>query len=129
MRWGDACMYCANRNERLMSIAELQELFVNYTRTTTAPAAESNRDLNETSGVGLSNVAWSNQGDDTRHSYIYIESDGNSTGNANSNTYEVVCAKFGTPEVLPSVSINVSLQSGNAGTEHTSTAINIICKG
>ncbi|MCW4990148.1 hypothetical protein, partial [Enterobacter mori] len=32
MRWGDAYMYCANRNERLMSIEDLQDLYVNYTR-------------------------------------------------------------------------------------------------
>ena len=105
MRWGDAYMYCANRNERLMSIAELQELFVNYTRASTVPAAESNRDLNETYGVGLSNVAWSNQGNDTNHSYVYIQTDGHNSSNLNSGTVEVVCAKFGTPEVLPSVSI------------------------
>ncbi|MCW4989836.1 hypothetical protein [Enterobacter mori] len=118
MRWGDAYMYCANRNERLMSIAELQELFVNYTRASTVPAAESNRDLNETYGVGLSNVAWSNQGNDTNHSYVYIQTDGHSSSNLNSGTVEVVCAKFGTPELLPSVT-NVSFSNPVEGVEIT----------
>ncbi|MBW4198905.1 hypothetical protein JW310_19905 [Enterobacter cloacae subsp. cloacae] len=118
MRWGDAYMYCANRNERLMSIAELQELFVNYTRASTVPAAESNRDLNETYGVGLSNVAWSNLGNDTNHSYVYIQTDGHSSSNLNSGTVEVVCAKFGTPELLPSVT-NVSFANPVAGIEIT----------
>ena len=108
MRWGDAYMYCANRNERLMSIEDLQDLYVNYTRATTAPA-ESNSDLNSTYGVGLSNVAWSNQGSDTTHSYVYIQTDGHSSSNLNSGTVEVVCAKFGLPELLPSVS-NVTIQ-------------------
>ncbi|MHA6673466.1 hypothetical protein ACXX29_015935 [Enterobacter mori] len=120
MRWGDAYMYCANRNERLMSVAELQELFVNYTRATTAPAAESNSDLNGTYGAGASNVAWSNQGDDTRHTYVYIQSSGNSASNVNENTYEVVCAKFGQPELLPSVS-NVTI-SGTITVGSTLTA-------
>ncbi|EMO5719664.1 hypothetical protein RVW00_004721 [Enterobacter bugandensis] len=109
MRWGDAYMYCANRNERLMSVAELQELFVNYTRATTAPATENNRDLNETYGVGLSTVAWSNEGNDTSHGYIYLHENGRYASNLNESTYEVVCAKFGQPELLPSVS-NVTIQ-------------------
>ena len=118
MRWGDAYMYCANRNERLMSVAELQELFVNYTRATTAPATENNRDLNETYGVGLSNVAWSTQGGDTRHSYVYIQTDGHESSNLNEGTNEVVCAKFGTPELLPQVT-NVSFPNPVAGIEIT----------
>ncbi|EMN1412632.1 hypothetical protein ROS59_004714, partial [Enterobacter cloacae] len=90
MRWGDAYMYCANRNERLMSLSELQDLYINYTRATSAPAAESNSDLNQTYGVGLSTVAWSTQGNDATHSYAYIQSNGGTASNVNENTYEVV---------------------------------------
>ncbi|HHA2072112.1 TPA: hypothetical protein ACOEAL_004511, partial [Enterobacter ludwigii] len=115
MRWGDAYMYCANRNERLMSLSELQDLYINYTRATSAPAAENNSDLNQTYGVGLSTVAWSTQGGDTNHSYAYIQSNGSTASNLNSNTYEVVCAKFGPPELLPSVSIIDITGSGIPG--------------
>ncbi|EMO5719663.1 hypothetical protein RVW00_004719 [Enterobacter bugandensis] len=94
MRWGYAYMYCVNRNERLMGISELQDLYINYTR---AAPAESDSDLNETYGVGLSNVAWSNHGNDTNHSYIYIHTDGHNSGNLNSDTVEVVCAKLSRP--------------------------------
>ena len=118
MRWGDAYMYCANRNERLMSLSELQDLYINYTRATSAPAAENNSDLNQTYGVGLSTVAWSTQGGDTNHSYAYIQSNGGTASNLNSNTYEVVCAKFGPPELLPSV-INASFANPVEGIEIT----------
>ena len=94
MRWGDAYMYCANRNERLMGISELQDLYINYTR---AAPAESDSDLNETYGVGLSNLSWSNQGNDTNHSYIYIHTDGHNSINLNSGTVGVVCAKLSHP--------------------------------
>ncbi|WP_343529573.1 hypothetical protein [Yokenella regensburgei] len=121
-RWGDAYMYCANRGERLMSIAELQEMFVTYTRATAV--GESNSDLRDTYGYGLSNPAWSSNPDgssgDTRHSYVYVQTDGHNSSNTNASAVPVGCAKFGTPEGLPTVT-NVNVPDPVIGTALTAT--------
>ncbi|WP_343530136.1 hypothetical protein [Yokenella regensburgei] len=123
-RWGDAYMYCANRGERLMSIAELQELFVTYTRAK-AIGEDSGDDLEKTYGYALSNPVWSNApaGADNgtlNHRYVYLHSDGHESSNLNTSSVPVGCAKFGTPEGLPTVT-NVNVPDPVIGTALTAT--------
>ncbi|MBW4199741.1 hypothetical protein JW310_24200, partial [Enterobacter cloacae subsp. cloacae] len=109
MRWGDAYMYCANQGMRLPSVAELQEAFITYTRSNSI-GENSTNDILNTYGVNASPTVWSSEAlhndPDERHTYVYMPEDGRTANNANSNTYPVWCAKFGTPEGLPQVAID-----------------------
>lgn len=123
MRWGDAYMYCANQGMRLPSVAELQEAFITYTRSNSI-GENSTNDILNTYGVNASPVVWSSDAfgndPDERHTYVYMPEDGRTANNANSNTYPVWCAKFGTSEGLPSVS-NITI-SGATTVGSTLTA-------
>jgi hypothetical protein len=102
LRWGDAYMYCAGQSKRLPTASELQALFTTYTRSN-AVGTDGGGDLNRTYGWQGGDVYWSSQGDEARHSYVYIMTNGGQATNVNSNTYRFACANTGTPELLPTV--------------------------
>jgi hypothetical protein len=118
MRWGDAYMYCANQGERLPTSAELQTLFTTYTRAN-AVGEDSQRDIVNTYGWP-GGVHWTSYGNDSTHSYVYIQEDGRVVGNSNSNTYPFACIKAGAAEGLPTVS-GVSIPSAKVGAPVTAS--------
>ncbi|MDA8486361.1 DUF1566 domain-containing protein [Pseudomonas resinovorans] len=119
MSWGDAYMHCAALGERLPSEAELKALFTTYTRAN-AVGEDSQGDINRTYGWP-GPVYWTSiAGDQGRHKYVYLPSDGHTASNLDTNRYPFACATSGSGEGLPTVSA-VSFSNPIVGTKLTAT--------
>jgi hypothetical protein len=116
--WGDAYMHCAGLSARLPTGAELKTLFVTYTRAN-AVGEPSAGDIVNTYGWA-NNVHWANSGNETLHDSVYLNDDGRQSSNSNDSSYPFACAKFGTPELLPSVT-GASIPTATVGSPVTAT--------
>jgi hypothetical protein len=121
LRWGDAYMHCAGLNLRLPSVDDLQALFTTYTRSNVVGEHNAN-DMNQTYGwSGGEGLTWTTGYMAPVHMYVFLGTTGvggKYEAGADRGPYQVACAKFGTPELLPSVTA-VSVPAATVGTPVT----------
>jgi hypothetical protein len=119
-RWGDAYMYCADRNERLATEPELIDFYLAYTRAN-VKGDDSGNDLQGTYGATIAaswSSLWKSEG---AHARIHF-TDGHGIITPDVNANEFLCARFGGSEGRPSVT-NVQIPAGQpvVGTALTAT--------